>query len=115
MNSPINTPNARLTGWLPYGLTHRLTRSLTRCIWGGTVVWLGITAPLADRMLQAHETEVEGQIAATWHVEPNDAPEAGKPAQVWVALTRLGGKVIPLPIVTAPSKFGVFPQEPNPS
>jgi hypothetical protein len=96
MNSPINTPNARLTGWLPYGLTHRLTRSLTRCIWGGTVVWLGITAPLADRMLQAHETEVEGQIAATWHVEPNDAPEAGKPAQVWVALTRSGGKVIPL-------------------
>jgi len=47
-------------------------------------------------MLQAHQTEVEGQIAATWHVEPNDAPEAGKPAQVWIALTRSGGKVIPL-------------------
>jgi len=61
----------------------------------GSVTALG-TVTLTPASVQAHETEVEGKIAATWHIEPNDAPEAGKPAQVWIALTRVGGQVIPL-------------------
>jgi hypothetical protein len=62
----------------------------------GTVTFWGIATLVPEGILQAHETEVEGKIAATWHIEPNDAPEAGKPAQVWIALTGSGGKVIPL-------------------
>ena len=44
----------------------------------------------------AHKTEVSGDVAGIWHLEPNHSPKAGEPAQVWVALTRQGGKVIPL-------------------
>ena len=44
----------------------------------------------------AHKTEVSGDVAGTWHLEPNHSPKAGEPAQVWVALTQQGGRVIPL-------------------
>lgn len=44
----------------------------------------------------AHKTEVSGDIAATWHIEPDDHPGAGESAQVWIALTRKGGEIIPL-------------------
>lgn len=44
----------------------------------------------------AHTTEVVGDVAGTWHVEPNHTPKAGKPATVWIALTRKGGKILPL-------------------
>lgn len=45
---------------------------------------------------QAHKTEVSGDVAGTWHLEPNHSPKAGEPAQVWVALTQQGGKMISL-------------------
>ncbi|MFZ9737502.1 MAG: hypothetical protein ACO34J_13120 [Prochlorothrix sp.] len=57
---------------------------------------LGGIALVPLESLQAHETQVKGSVAAIWHIEPNDAPEAGKPAQVRVALTRAGGEIIPL-------------------
>jgi hypothetical protein len=44
----------------------------------------------------AHNVEVSGDVAATFHLEPNHNPKAGKPAQVWFALTRRGGRIIPL-------------------
>lgn len=44
----------------------------------------------------AHKTELAGNVAGTWHIDPNDSPKAGEPAQVWVALTRQGGTIIPL-------------------
>ncbi|KGF72926.1 hypothetical protein DO97_04340 [Neosynechococcus sphagnicola sy1] len=44
----------------------------------------------------AHEVEVAGEVAATFHIEPNDQPQAGVPAKAWFALTRRGGQVIPL-------------------
>ena len=44
----------------------------------------------------AHKTEVSGDVAGIWHLEPNHSPKAGEPAQVWVALTQQGGKIIPL-------------------
>lgn len=51
---------------------------------------------LAVLPAQAHETEVSGDVAGTWHLEPNHSPKAGEPARVWVALTQQGGQVIPL-------------------
>lgn len=44
----------------------------------------------------AHLTQVDGDIAGTWHVEPDHSPRAGEPAQVWVALTQRGGQIVPL-------------------
>jgi hypothetical protein len=43
----------------------------------------------------AHEVELAGDVAGTWHVEPDHNPKAGEPAQVWVALTREGGSLLP--------------------
>ncbi|WP_373524732.1 hypothetical protein [Nostoc sp.] len=44
----------------------------------------------------AHKVEIVGDVGGTLHIEPNDNPRAGEPAQTWFALTRRGGKVIPL-------------------
>jgi hypothetical protein len=44
----------------------------------------------------AHKTEVSGDVAGIWHLEPNHSPKAGEVARVWVALTQQGGQPIPL-------------------
>lgn len=44
----------------------------------------------------AHKTEISGNVAGIWHLEPNHSPKAGEPSQVWIALTQQGGKTIPL-------------------
>jgi hypothetical protein len=44
----------------------------------------------------AHEVKVSGNVAATFHLEPSHNPKAGQSSQVWFALTRNGGKIIPL-------------------
>ena len=44
----------------------------------------------------AHKIETDEDVGATLHIEPNDTPRAGEAAQAWFALTRRGGKVIPL-------------------
>ncbi len=44
----------------------------------------------------AHKIERSGNVAGTWHLEPNHSPRAGEPARVWVALTQSGGTAIPL-------------------
>lgn len=44
----------------------------------------------------AHSLKIDGAVGGTLHIEPNDTARAGKPAQTWFALTRKGGKVIPL-------------------
>ncbi len=44
----------------------------------------------------AHKIETAQDVGATLHIEPNDTPRAGDAAQAWFALTRKGGKVIPL-------------------
>ena len=44
----------------------------------------------------AHKIETAEDVGATLHIEPNDTPRAGDAAQAWFALTRKGGKVIPL-------------------
>ncbi|WP_066426476.1 hypothetical protein [Anabaena sp. 4-3] len=44
----------------------------------------------------AHKIEIAGDVGGTLHIEPNDTPRAGEAAQAWFALTRKGGKSIPL-------------------
>lgn len=44
----------------------------------------------------AHKVQVAEDVGGTLHIEPNDNPQAGKPALTWVALTRKGGQQIPL-------------------
>ncbi|UBF25081.1 hypothetical protein K9N68_26125 [Kovacikia minuta CCNUW1] len=57
--------------------------------------WLLIPALLTTPVL-AHTIKVGGDVAATFHIEPNHNPIAGKPSLAWFALTRKGGKLIPL-------------------
>lgn len=44
----------------------------------------------------AHKVQIAADVGGTLHIEPNDNPHAGEPAQAWFALTRKGGKVLPL-------------------
>ncbi len=44
----------------------------------------------------AHNVKTTPDVGGTLHIQPNDNPRAGEPSQVWIALTRKGGKVIPL-------------------
>ncbi len=44
----------------------------------------------------AHKVKIDSDVGATLHIEPNDNPRSGEPAKTWFALTRKGGKVIPL-------------------
>lgn len=46
--------------------------------------------------LLAHNIEVAGDVAATFHIEPDHNPRAGEPALAWFALTQAGGKSVPL-------------------
>ncbi|TAE59219.1 MAG: hypothetical protein EAZ76_17320 [Nostocales cyanobacterium] len=46
--------------------------------------------------VSAHTVKISGDVGATIHIEPNDNPRAGEPADAWFALTRKGGQVLPL-------------------
>ena len=56
----------------------------------------------------AHNVEMAGDVAGTWHISPDENPKAGEPASVWIALTRKGGEILPLE--QASCKLAVFPQ-----
>jgi hypothetical protein len=62
-----------------------------------------IAAPVA-----AHSVKVSGDVAATFHIEPNHNPKAGQKSQTWFALTRRGGAVIPLS--QCDCQLAVFPE-----
>ncbi|HEY9763189.1 MAG TPA: hypothetical protein V6D07_11740 [Trichocoleus sp.] len=51
--------------------------------------WLSLSA-------SAHQVKVAGDVGGTLHIEPNDTARAGEPSQIWFALVRKGGEVIPL-------------------
>ncbi len=70
----------------------------------GWFVCLGLLAAPAF----AHKIEVSGDVAGTWHVEPNHNPKAGEPARVWVALTRQGGQILPLN--QCDCKLAIYPE-----
>jgi hypothetical protein len=44
----------------------------------------------------AHNVKTQGNVASTFHIEPNHNPRAGEPSQAWFALTKPGGEVISL-------------------
>ncbi len=83
----------------------------------GLLVFLGLlveaaipTAPQLNSIaVLAHEVEVSGDVAATFHLEPNHNPRAGQPARAWFALTRRGGQIIPLEQCNC--KLAVYPKE----
>jgi hypothetical protein len=66
----------------------RLDNFYTPLIW---IFLMSIIAPAS-----AHNIKVSGDVAATFHIEPNHNPKAGEPAQAWFALTHKGGTLIPL-------------------
>jgi len=52
--------------------------------------------PLNPSPATAHLVEVSGDVGGMIHIEPNDTPRAGEQSLTWFALTRRGGRVIPL-------------------
>lgn len=66
----------------------RLDNFYTPLIW---IFLMSIIAPAS-----AHNIKVSGDVAATFHIEPNHNPKAGEPAQAWFTLTHKGGNLIPL-------------------
>lgn len=66
-------------------------RSSLNKILGGTLFLALLVTPAA-----AHKVEVSENVAGTWHIEPDHNPKAGETARVWIALTRKGGKILPL-------------------
>lgn len=57
--------------------------------------WLFLTVLVATPVA-AHKVETSQDVGGTFHIEPNDAPSAGKPQLAWFALTQKGGRIIPL-------------------
>jgi hypothetical protein len=83
-------------------------KSLGLLVFCGLLVEAGIfpIPQLNSISVWAHEVEVSGDVAATFHLEPNHNPRAGQPAIVWFALTRRGGQIIPLE--QCKCKLGVY-------
>lgn len=50
---------------------------------------------LNDNLI-AHNIKTSGNVAATFHIEPNHNPKVGEVSQAWFALTKAGGEIIPL-------------------
>lgn len=44
----------------------------------------------------AHNVKTQGNVASTFHIEPNHNPKAGEPSKAWFALTKPGGEMISL-------------------
>lgn len=58
------------------------------------LIWTFLISIIAPA--SAHNIKVSGDVAATFHIEPNHNPKAGEPSQAWFALTHKGGTLIPL-------------------
>lgn len=58
------------------------------------LVWIFLSSMMTPAF--AHNIKVSGDVAATFHIEPNHNPKAGESAQAWFALTHPGGSIIPL-------------------
>jgi len=57
-----------------------------------TILFFGLTIT----PIYAHTVKVAEDVGGTLHIEPNDNPKAGVSSETWIALTRRGGKIIPL-------------------
>lgn len=56
-----------------------------------SILFLSIISPVV-----AHNIKTDGNVGATFHIEPNHNPRAGESARAWFALTHSGGESIPL-------------------
>ncbi len=63
-------------------------------------------------LIQAHNVEVSGNVACTFHITPNHNPKVGESSQAWFALTRKGGKSIPFS--ECDCELNVYSQPRNP-
>jgi hypothetical protein len=70
----------------------RLLSNPNKLIVGFLLSWLLVAPAVAHEV----ETSSNGNVAATFHVEPGDDPKVGVPSRAWFALTRRGGRIIPL-------------------
>ncbi|MFB8790444.1 MAG: hypothetical protein U7123_16720 [Potamolinea sp.] len=62
---------------------------------GYYISWL-LSLNLITTPALAHKVQIAEDIGGTLHIEPNDTPRAGESSLAWFALTRKGGKVLPL-------------------
>lgn len=69
---------------------------LTRPSPNKSLGWLLLLTTLLATPVAAHNVETAQDVGGTFHIEPNDAPRAGKSELAWFALTQKGGKLIPL-------------------
>jgi hypothetical protein len=81
------------------------------------ILMLGAIATLNDSLnplpLSAHKVEISENVGATLHIEPNDNPRAGELTQIWFALTKEGGKVIPLDKCACKLSIYAVPRSPQ--
>ncbi|MGV2831108.1 hypothetical protein [Myxosarcina sp. GI1(2024)] len=63
----------------------------------------------------AHNVEISNEVAATFHIEPNHNPRAAESTVAWFALTRRGGKTIPLSQCNCELNVYTLPRAANPS
>lgn len=99
-------------------IKNKVVKNYKTLIGKGLFVSLGfvlfpLQIPMLNLSVFAHEIEVSGDVAVTFHLEPNHNPQAGKPAQIWFALTRRGGQVIPLSQCNCQLAVYSQPRKPN--
>lgn len=64
---------------------------------GGVIVLANVAAIAGTAApALAHQVQVQADVGATLHIEPDDIPKAGAVTDIWFALTQAGGTVIPL-------------------
>uniref|UniRef100_UPI0030134164 hypothetical protein n=1 Tax=Hassallia byssoidea TaxID=482630 RepID=UPI0030134164 len=69
------------------------SQGTSKCV----ILLIGLVLSLTNiSVASAHNVKTAADVGGTLHIQPNDNPRAGEPSQVWIALTRKGGKVIPL-------------------
>jgi hypothetical protein len=74
-----------------------ITLPITRSFLGSSILLTLIVSSITiNQSAEAHKVKTTEDVGATIHIEPNDNPRAGEASKVWFALTRKGGKVIPL-------------------
>ena len=82
-------------------ITHKTKNTLKLCntsfFGSGICLLLILTSTTTNfSSVYAHKVKIDSDVGAILHIEPNDNPRSGEPAKTWFALTRKGGKVIPL-------------------
>jgi len=55
-----------------------------------------VTTATTISPVAAHKVQIAEDVGGTLHIEPNDNPQAGKAALIWIVMTRKGGQTIPL-------------------